>query len=110
MIKTVYVSGPYSGGDAVMNVRAAVMAAEDIAEAGGFPFVPHLSHLWHIIAPHPWEFWIKQDMEWVERCDAFYRIVGQSAGADLEEARARELGKPVFHTMALLIRELRSHE
>lgn len=96
MIKTVYVSGPYSKGDVVVNVRNAVMAAEKIAEAGGFPFIPHLSHLWHTIAPHDWEFWLRQDLEWVERCDVFFRMSGESNGAALEEKCARELGKPIY--------------
>lgn len=33
------------------------------------------------------------------RCDAVLRIAGQSAGADLDVARARELGLPVYTTV-----------
>ncbi|MFZ0550950.1 MAG: hypothetical protein WAM21_09095 [Steroidobacteraceae bacterium] len=32
----------------------------------------------------------------IERCDAVLRIAGESRGADLDVARARELGLPVF--------------
>lgn len=32
----------------------------------------------------------------IERCDAVLRIAGDSRGADLDVARARELGLPIF--------------
>lgn len=58
MAPRVYVAGPYSRGDVTENVRAAVRAGDAIAEAGGIPFIPHLSHLWQLICPHEYEFWI----------------------------------------------------
>lgn len=33
----------------------------------------------------------------IERCDAVLRIEGKSRGADLDVARARELGLPIYH-------------
>jgi hypothetical protein len=36
----------------------------------------------------------------IERCDAVLRIAGKSRGADLDVARARGLGLPIYHDAA----------
>jgi hypothetical protein len=42
----------------------------------------------------------------LERCDAVLRVAGESRGADLDVARARQLGKPVYQdTNELPLRE-----
>ena len=104
----IYVAGPYSAGDPTLNTREAIKVADQLAAAGGFPFVPHLSHLWHLVSPHDYEFWIAQDMEWLEACDAVYRIPGASRGADKEVARAEELGMSVYYNLPLLLARLGS--
>jgi hypothetical protein len=38
----------------------------------------------------------------LQRCDAVLRIFGESRGADLDVARARQLGLPVYHDVAEL--------
>ena len=35
----------------------------------------------------------------LEKCDAVLRIPGESRGADLEMAKAKELGKIIFHSL-----------
>ena len=92
----VYIAGPYTKGDVVVNVRNAVLAADRIFDAGHLPYVPHLTHLWHTVSPHPWEDWMRLDMEWIRACDALVRMPGESTGADLEVEQARNLGIPVF--------------
>lgn len=99
----VYVSGPYSKGDVVLNVRKAILVAEEISQAGLTPYIPHLTHFWHLIAPHQYEFWMKYDLEWLETCDILYRIYGESSGADREVEWAYELGIPVVHNMMELL-------
>lgn len=37
----VYIAGPYTKGDVVENVRAAVFAGDEVFEAGHSPYVPH---------------------------------------------------------------------
>ena len=96
----VYVSGPLSAGDWMVNLRAAVDAAEDLSRRGHVPYVPHLSMFWHLLYSHPHEFWLALDREWLEVCDAVLRLPGDSEGADLEVAWARELGKPVYTDVA----------
>lgn len=92
----VYVASPYTKGDVAVNVRNNIEAANRIAEAGLIPFVPLLTHFWHMQHPHPYKFWCEQDLAWLERCDAIVRLPGDSSGADAEVARAHELGLLVF--------------
>jgi len=99
----VYIAGPYSKGDVVLNVRAAILAAEKLAGAGCVPFTPHLTHFWHLLCPHPVEFWYEQDLEWLRQCDCLLRLPGESAGADNEVLRAEELGLPVYWSIEQII-------
>lgn len=95
----IYVAGPYTKGDVALNVREAVITGNLLRLMGHTPFIPHLTHYWHMMIPQEYEFWLKYDMEWLEKCDAVFRIPGESHGADKEVERAKELGKPIFFTM-----------
>ncbi len=92
----VYIAGPYTKGDVVENVRTAVLAGDAVFEAGHFPYVPHLTHLWHMIRPRPWQDWMRLDLAWLEACDALIRLPGESKGADLEVRHAAKHLIPVF--------------
>ena len=83
----VYVAGPYTKGDVAVNVREAILAGGRIYDAGMVPFVPHLTHFWHTVAPRPYEDWLRLDMEWLRVCDALLRLPGDSSGADKELLR-----------------------
>ncbi len=54
-MKTVYVAGPYTGGDVAMNVRQAKEAADALIEDGYAPHVPHLYHFLHMHNPRVYE-------------------------------------------------------
>ena len=95
-MKKVYIAGPYSKGDVAQNVRNAILAGNRLAQAGYIPFIPHLTHFWHLLCPHDWEFWLEQDFVWLEACDCLLRLPGESTGADLEMERAQELNIPVY--------------
>lgn len=97
-MKAIYVAGPYTAGGEARNVRAAIDAGNRLAEFGMAPFIPHLSHFWEIVHPHPYEFWMARCLEWVGRCDALLLIPGASPGAVREVEHARALGLPVFTT------------
>lgn len=99
----VYVAGPYTRPDPITNTQAAVDVAEAVHAAGGVPLVPHLTMLWHLISPHDLDFWYAYDLEVMRRCDAVYRIPGDSTGADAEIADANERGQLVFHELHLLL-------
>ena len=36
----------------------AFKAANDLADLGFAPFVPHFTHFWHLLFPRPYEFWL----------------------------------------------------
>lgn len=92
----IFVSGPYSKGDVVQNVRLAIVTGNNLRALGHTPFIPHLTMFWHMLLPHEIDYWYAYDLEWLDVCDAVFRIEGESRGADAEVARARELGKPVY--------------
>ncbi len=101
----VYVAGPYSTGDVVMNVRMAVLVGHVLLQEGFFPLVPHLTHTWHMIAPREYEDWLAYDMEVLNNCDALIRIPGISSGADKEVAFAEANDIKVFHSIEELFKE-----
>ena len=95
----VFISAPYTKGDVGENVNKAICAADALADAGLIPFVPHLTHLWHLIIPQDIDFWYKYDLAWLDKCDCLVRLNGESAGADNEVEYARKHGKPVFYSV-----------
>ena len=104
-MKYIYIAGPYTNGDPVLNVRKAIEAADELRELGYVPFIPHLCHLWHLISPHEYEYWMLYCFEWLERCDGLLRLPGESEGADREVDRMLILGKPVFYVLPLMSRK-----
>jgi hypothetical protein len=86
-----------------VNVAAAIKAADELFDAGFIPFVPHLTHFWHLICPRPYADWLDLDLLWLEQCDALLRLPGDSAGADGEVAKAKGMEIPCFSTVAEVI-------
>lgn len=98
----VYVAGPYSG-NVTYNVMEAIKTANYIADLGFAVIVPHQDMLWDMLHPGKgYEFFMDQDIERLDRCDALFRMPGVSPGADREVARANERGIPVFTSMRAL--------
>lgn len=93
-----YVAGPYTSPDPVVNAHAACRVGTALFEHTEWvPMVPHTTLLWHIVTPRPVEFWYQLDLALMERCDAIVRLPGASVGADNELRVARELKlKEVF--------------
>jgi len=97
----IYVSGPYTKGD------VAILAAERLRIFGFIPYVPYLSHFWHLVFPHEHEYWMRLDLQWVKMCEALLRLPGESTGADREVKEAKSLGLKVYHSIDVLIDEER---
>lgn len=100
--KKVYVAGPYTAPTDELieqNVKNALHAGEQLADAGFWPIIPHLSHFWHQKFPRHYEFWMQLDFALVRDCDALLRLEGSSKGADREVELADSLGIPVFHAI-----------
>ena len=77
----------------------AISAGDYVSRFGWTPFIPHLTHFWHFLLPHPYEFWLAQDMEWLKVCDALLRIPGESNGADKEVEAAKQMGLPIYYSI-----------
>lgn len=95
----IYIAGPYTNGDTALNVRNAIYAGSFVANLGHFPFIPHLTHFWHMLIPEEYEFWLEQDMEWLKVCDALLRLDGESSGADREMTLAASLGMRIYNSV-----------
>lgn len=96
----VYIAGPLSGDNLWAKIRAAVRAADLVVAAGGVPFIPHLFALWAMMTDQAeareYESWMRLDFVMITRCNALFRIEGESSGADREVELARALEVPVF--------------
>lgn len=113
-MKLVYVAGPISKGDLLANCCRAHDAGIALLKAGFAVIVPHGSCFWGnlLMGRLPSAFvpevlpkgtvheqWLAGSLELVRRCDCVVRLPGESKGADMEVALARELGKPVYHSV-----------
>ena len=98
--KLVYIAGPYTNEDPVINTRKTIDAWKTLTDAGYAAIVPHLSLLLHLVYPHESDFWYEQDLQILERCDILLRLPGDSWGADREMEVARERGILVFQMTA----------
>ena len=92
----VYVAGPYIRPDPVENTHKTIQVAETLHASGLVTaYVPHLSLLWHLVAPHDAEHWYDYDLAILARCDALLRIPGESTGADNEVKFAQDEHHPI---------------
>ena len=92
----IYIASPYTIGDKLENVARSIATANALMQLGFVPFWPLHSHYHDELYSHPWHTWMEIDKEWVSVCDGVLRLKGESKGADIEVAYAKELGKPVF--------------
>ena len=104
MIK-IFVSSPYTKGDAAENVRVQLDAFKFLLSEGFMPFAPLLLHFYAIVHPISYDDCMTYCFEWLESCDYLLRLDGESRGADMEVAKARELGIPVFYSFCELLKE-----
>ena len=84
MKKLIYIAAPYTYPDPIENTNKVIKTAEQIIQVGHLPYIPHLNLLWHIVVPHPPEFWYAYDLAILKRCDALLRVEGLSEGVERE--------------------------
>lgn len=107
-ILRVYVAGAIAIGDALLNVRRAIVVGRCLMKHGLVPYIPHESCFW-TLAYHDIsrEEWLAYDKKWIDVCDALLwdttRMPGESKGAEHEWYYARERGLPVFHRIETLL-------
>lgn len=95
----VYVCGPLSADnqrETDANVAIARRVSLELMERGHFPFCPHLAVYYN--SDRTYEQWMAYDDVWLQQCEALFYI-GPSKGADIELARAKELGLQIFHEL-----------
>ena len=95
----VYIASPYTAGDVQANVDRQRLMAHRLLDLGYCPIVPLLSHYLEEIHPRPWDEWMQMDFTLLKTAHCVLRLPGESKGADLEVAYARELGMPVFYSI-----------
>jgi hypothetical protein len=92
-MKHLYIAGPYTNPDPIVNTHAALRIGTGLFERGLYvPHVPHLTLLWHMVTPKPIGHWYALDLAQMEMCNAFVRLPGESTGADKEVDHAQVLG------------------
>lgn len=100
----VYIASPYSRGDKIANVVKSLEVAERLIELGYAPYCPLLTHFYDTLFPHPADYWLALDLEWLKASDVVLRLDGASDGADREVAVAIEQGiKVVFSLSSLAV-------
>ena len=95
----VYIAGPYTKDDPVINVRNAMEAANRLIDMGYCVFCPHLSHFLHMASPKKYDTWLRHDFMWLRKCDCVLRLSGESKGADEEVELAKSLGKEIVFSV-----------
>ena len=100
----VYVAGPITKGNTLVNLRNGMMAGLELVKLGYVPFVPHNDMIQYMLDPETldYETILSMDLAWVERCDALLRLPGESPGADREVAHATKHGLLVTNSIDYL--------
>ncbi len=104
----VYIAGPISTGQdpltinlhnpvVVQRLQNAIEFADRLRFRGLYPYVPHLTIGWNHYLPRSQEYWMELDLFWLSKCNALFRMPGESSGADQEVTEAEALAIPIFH-------------
>ena len=96
--RRIYIAGPYSKPDPVVNTRKAILAGDALMQTGYAVFIPHLTLLWQLVIPHSYEIWLEHDAKWLTACDAVVLLPGESQGAERECRVAASLGIPIYRS------------
>lgn len=99
----VYIAGPYSAQtkrQVQRNVDMAMRAGAQLLRMGHTPFIPHLTHYFHLFTtaegtPFTYEDYMAWDEPWLIACDALLYLA-PSPGADKERQIAFTRGMMVF--------------
>lgn len=96
----VYIASAYSKGDIAINVRNAIVVADELVKRGHMPYIPHLTHFWHLISPKEYKFWLEYDNSFIDHwAECLLRLDNESSGADEEVSRGYRRGLPVYYSM-----------
>jgi hypothetical protein len=103
----VYIASAYTKGDVAVNVRNVILVADVLVNRGHTPYIPHLTHFWHLLSPKKANFWYEYDNSFLDHwAECVLRLDNQSSGADNEVMRAKRLGIPVYFDIEGLPQEV----
>ncbi len=100
----VYIASPYSIGDKLTNVKKSIEIANILMDKGFIPYAPLLNHFQNEMFPRPENDWLEFDVNWISKCDALLRLLGESKGADEEVLIAKKIRIPVFYSIEDLVK------
>ena len=102
--KYIYVAGPITKGDTLLNIRKGMSAGTELLRLGYMPYIPHNDFIQYILYPDvlTYERMLDWDFAWIERCDALLRLPGESPGADSEVQHALSNGLLVSKSIEAL--------
>lgn len=93
----IYIASPYTKGDNFVNVQKQIEFGNKLIDRGYIPVSPLLNSVhYHAQYEREWKTWMEIDYNWILKCDAVFRLEGESKGADLEVAFAKKNNIPVF--------------
>lgn len=99
----VYIAGPITKGCQFTNVASACEFWEEMRRLQIDAYCPHWSAVQQLHRPISHAEWLRYDIEAIlPRCDAMFRLPGESKGADEEVAWANEHAMPVFTEISKL--------
>lgn len=103
----IYIAGPITHNFIGGLIDACDIGAK-LIERGHVPYLPHAMIFINVrtdsaaleVGGALYEKWLKFDLRVIDKCDALFRLRGESAGADREVAYAASQGKIVYTSTA----------
>jgi hypothetical protein len=100
----IYIAGPITHPDPLANTGEGMRWFDELTDTGlCVCFLPHLSSFLHMRRPRGHAEWLAMDKQYILRCDALFRLPGESVGADIEVAFCTEHKVPVFEERSALL-------
>jgi hypothetical protein len=99
----VFISSPYTLGDASLNIRKQMEISNKLMDLGFFPYTPLNIHFQNMVFPRPHKDWLNLERAWLLSSDVVLRTGGESKGSDELVNLAISHGIPVFYDLDSLI-------
>lgn len=104
MKTAVFVSGPYSN-NIEENLNNVIEVSNKLIDMGFVPVIPHFYHYIEVKHEKPYDVWLNCALGLLERSDIYFRLPGESPGADKEEAFADELDMVKYYSIDDLLQD-----
>ena len=96
----VYIASQYTIGDHFINVQRQIECGNKLMDLSFIPIAPLVnSAFYNMQKERTWAVWMDIDYVLISKCDYLLRLDGESRGADLEVAFAKQHNIPVFYSI-----------